>query len=108
VAVTADWFADVGEPEQDPFGPRVEAVGRPIDLAGDTPALNKRLIALLQQEDDLERAGTSCVVRAMPDSTCSACPLRQTDPLDRLTALCTVGVSMERTLTAIAINRAQS
>lgn len=107
MAVTANWFADLrGDNDDDVFGPRVEAVGKPIDLLGDEPKLNERLLGLLRQEDELTQAGTTCAVRDHADSTCSACPLRHTDPLDETTALCNVGVAMERTLTAMAILRA--
>lgn len=105
MAVTANWFADLRDSDDDVFGPRVEDVGKPIDLLGDEPKLNERLLGLLRQEDELAQAGTTCAVRDHADSTCSACPLRRTDPLDAVSALCTVGVTMERTLTAMAILR---
>lgn len=102
----ANWFsADLGQKDDDVFGPRVRDVGQPIDLLGDAPKLNERLNVLLRQEFELEQAGTTCEVRNQSDSTCSACPLRQSDPLEPTTALCNVGVEMERTLTRIAILR---
>ena len=102
----ANWFSDLGAAKDDDvFGPRVRDVGKPIDLPGDAPKLNERLHVLLRQEFELEQAGTTCAVRAQADSTCSACPLRQSDPLEPTTALCNVGVEMERTLTRIAILR---
>ncbi len=102
----ANWFSDLkGSVDDDVFGPRVQDVGKPIDLTGDAPALNERLTGLLRQEFELEQAGTTCEVRNQSDSTCSACPLRQTDPLEAATALCNVGVEMDRVLTRIAIIR---
>ena len=102
----ANWFSNLTTAvDDDVFGPRVRDVGKPIDLLGDAPKLNERLHVLLRQEFELEQAGTTCEVRAQADSTCSACPLRQSDPLEPTTALCNVGVEMERTLTKIAILR---
>lgn len=106
MAVVANWFANLTENEDaDPLGPRVEKVGKPIDLSGDEPKLNEKLVGLLRQEDELRQAGTTCKVRNEDNSTCAVCPLRHTDPLDTMTPLCTVGVAMERTLTAMAIIR---
>ena len=101
----ANWFSNLTTAvDDDVFGPRVQDVGKPIDLQ-DAPKLNERLMALLQREQELAQAGTTCDVRDQNDSICSACPLRQTDPLEATTALCNVGVEMERTLTKIAIAR---
>lgn len=109
MALTADWFEDVGVVEdEDPLGPRVKDVGKPIDLSGDEPKLSQRLLGLLRQEDELATAGTTCEIREHRDSTCAACPLRHTDPLDTMAALCSVGVAMERTLTALVIARAET
>lgn len=106
MALTADWFEDLGTVEEgDPLGPRVADVGKPIDLLGDEPKLNQRLLGLLRQEEELRSAGTTCAIREHRESTCAACPLRHTDPLDTMTALCGVGVAMERTLTALVIAR---
>lgn len=106
MTVTANWFVDLGTVEEDPFGTRPQQVGQPIDLLGGEPALMKRLLALVQQEGDLDEAGTTCSIREQKDATCSACPLRHTDPLEGLTALCNIGVAMERTMTSMAILRA--
>lgn len=108
MALTADWFEDTGVAEDgDPLGPRVADVGQPIDLTGDEPKLTQRLVGLLRQEGELFNAGTTCAIREHRDSTCAACPLRHTDPLDTMAALCSVGVAMERTLTALVIARAE-
>lgn len=109
MAVTADWFNDLGAVgDGDPLGPRIADVGQPIDLLGDEPKLNKRLLSLLRQEEELAAAGTTCDIKGHGDSTCSACPLRHTDPLDTMTPLCKAGVTMERTLTALVIARAKA
>lgn len=106
MTVQAQWFVDLGVVDDDPFGANVKQVGRPIDLLGDEPKLNQRLIGLMQQEESLERAGVSCPIKAQRESVCSACPIRQTDALDPKSALCNVGLTMERTLTSMAILRA--
>lgn len=103
MTVQANWFVDLGVVDDEPFGPR--EAGVPIDLTGDAPELSTRLVALCHQEAALAAAGTVCAVKDAPDSTCSACPLRHTDPLDPATALCNVGVATEQTLTRIAILR---
>jgi hypothetical protein len=109
VAVTANWFQDLGPTvEGDPLGPRVADVGRPIDLTGDEPRLSEHLVALLGQEGDLAAAGTTCALKEHRDMTCMACPLRHTDPLDTMTPLCSIGVQMERTLTALVVARAKA
>lgn len=109
MAVTANWFQDVGTVEEgDPLGARVADVGKPIDLLGDEPRLNQHLIALLGQEGELAEAGTACALKEHRDMTCMACPLRHTDPLDTMTPLCTIGVQMERTLAALVVARAKT
>lgn len=102
MTVKANWFLDVALDDGDPFARHVEDVGLPIDLA-DPPALNQRLIKSLELESHLANSGIRCPVKARPDTTCSACPIRSEDDNEPLTKLCNLGCEQERVSTLLAI-----
>lgn len=112
MAVQANWFlGDLdGVEEPDPLGPaqtRIEDVGTPIDLAGDHAKLNALLVTTLSEEQALFEAGITCAVKDNAQTCCSACPIRRSDDLEPLTALCKVGVRQERLVTLTFIAREQ-
>lgn len=83
----------------------MEDVGRPIDLESGQAKLNERLVASLEAEAKLYDAGITCPVKDNDQSCCSACPIRHTDELDPMTALCGLGLEQERIVTLSVIAR---
>lgn len=112
MGVQANWFLgdlDIAE-GPDPLGPaqtRIEDVGRPIDLEGGVPAINQRVVDLLEQEAKLFDRGITCPVKDNQQAVCSACPIRHRDELDPMTALCGIGLEQERVITLSVIAREQ-
>lgn len=103
--IKADWFDGVvAQDDADPLGPPIERVAEIIEV-GDTAKLNERLQSLMATEARLWDAQVTCAIRDRPDTCCSACPVRRTDPLERLYELCRVGVEQERVVTAMAVQR---
>lgn len=90
---------------KDPFAGveqgRIEELGTPIDLSGDTAELRKQLTGLLDEENRLYTEGTRCEIKQeCEDTVCAVCPMRGS-----LGRLCEVGVEQERLLTSLAIAR---
>lgn len=112
MSVKANWHVELSGlgDDDDPFGPAevvpIERRGKPIDLQ-ERPALNQRLVELINAEAELFNAGITCAIRDAQDTCCSACPIRHTDELDDLTPLCRLGVEQERLLTTLAILHAR-
>jgi hypothetical protein len=99
----ANWhLEDVTVDQSDPFA---APLAQRIDLS-DPAVLRAKLTALMQLEGKLEDRGITCAIRNRPDSCCSACPLRGTSRVQRISALCRVGVEQERTLMAIIVEDA--
>lgn len=103
--VKANWHVDLGDaPGDDPFGerPRVERVGKPIELDNEE-RLQQRLSQTLDREGELDERGVTCALKSDSQVTCAACPLRHLDPLDTMTPLCDVGVEQESLITRLRI-----
>lgn len=101
----ANWYTDV-----DPDGPalgeqsEIERVGKPIDLSG-APALNQRLIELVNMEGVLHARGVRCAIKDRDDTTCSACPVAAEGSTDPLYPLCALGRNQERVSTELGVLR---
>lgn len=108
MSVKAKWFDDVlpDQGDDDPFAetPAVEDVGRPIDLTGQAPRLNERLVELVNAESELFNRGVTCAIKERSDTACSACPVSRKDG-SPLASLCSVGKEQERVCTALAALR---
>jgi hypothetical protein len=100
----ANWFTDVDVHAPPPGQTTIESVGKPIDLRG-APALNQRLIELVNMEGVLHQRGITCPIKDREDSTCSACPVRAERPSDQLHSLCQLGRAQERVATELAVLR---
>lgn len=82
----------------DPFAAPVEDVGVPVRLADGTSELGAELVQLVKRERTLRDDGTSCPIRDMDGTSCSACPIA-----GRYGALCDVGRRQEQLLTELAV-----
>ena len=76
---------------------------KPLDLTSPEPQLRSWLGELLRREGNLDACGTSCPLRGLPDSNCSACPVslalvEEEGDLEqeRLKRLCQIGAEQER------------
>lgn len=113
MGVTANWhLGDLQEVAEgpDPLGPaqaRIEEIGMPIDLEDGQAKLNAVLVGLIQREAVLFSHGVTCDIKDNQQTCCSACPIRNRDELDPLSALCTVGVAQEQVITLAVIAREQ-
>lgn len=87
--------------ESDPFANPPRPVER-IDLT-DPVMLRAKLTALLTLEGKLEDRGITCALKARPNACCSACPLRDTARVQRIRALCRVGLEQEQTLMTMLV-----
>lgn len=101
--VRANWFVDLERAEEDALEVAVEEAGLPIDLDGEEPTLNQRLVELGTQEQFLYGQGVECKVKDRPDTACSVCPLR--DAEGPMAALCKLGVEQEQVSTRLAVLR---
>lgn len=101
MGVRANWHLDhlLADDGRDPLQaseqPRIEELGLPVDLTGDTAALRARLRELLLAE---ERIGEWCEVKEVPGSSCVLCPLRGSHG-----QLCEVGVEQQLVVTTLAV-----
>lgn len=104
MAVRANWHLDhlLKDDGKDPFASteqgRIEELGRPIDLSGDTAQLRSQLMELLHEEEQLYNSGVECPVKDASDTCCNVCPMRGSKG-----KLCEVGCEQERVSTALAI-----
>lgn len=79
--------------DDDPFAEeevpiRVQEVGLPIDLTGESAELSQRLAVNLKAQSDLYNQGVDCPLRWEDEVACSACPVAQADgPHGRLCSL---------------------
>lgn len=103
MAVRANWHVDLDVPE-DVEQLSIESVGKAINLDG-APRLNEELAALVAEECTLYEQGVTCAIKDRSDTTCSACPIRNTDPEHPLARLCQIGCDQERVLTSLAVHR---
>lgn len=103
MGVRANWFVEEHDVDtDDPFD--VEQLGQPIDLSGE-PELNRRLIALAEQERQIYDLGVECPIKDMTDTSCLACPLSCRDEAVLASGLCEVGREQERVATRLAALR---
>src|SRR4051812_13797595 len=103
MGVRANWFVEELDVDtDDPFD--VEQLGQPIDLSGE-PELNRRLIALAEQERQIYDLGVECPIKDMADTSCLACPLSCRDEAVLASGLCEVGREQERVATRLAALR---
>lgn len=105
MSVKANWFAELEGPAKqiDPFAAHAEQLGLEIDLRNPKD-LQRQLRDLLNEEAALYELQVTCGIRDRSDTSCSACPVRRTSALDRLTPLCDLGVQMERVTTTLAVH----
>lgn len=89
------WFA---QPE------RVEDVGTPIVLTGETAELDQALVRTVEREARLYADGVTCKIKDVGDASCHACPLFRQDGSSEA-ELCAVGREQERLCTLIAVRR---
>lgn len=104
MTVKANWFAELDDgpaSQIDPFAAHAEQLGLEIDLR-DPKELQQQLRDLLNAEAALYERKVTCSIRDRSDTSCTACPVRRTNSLDRLTPLCDVGIQMERVTTTLA------
>lgn len=75
---------------------------KPLDLSTPEPQLRQWMGELIRREGNLFDCGTTCPLRDLAESTCSACPVSQADREDgtreemRLAKLCQIGQEQER------------
>jgi hypothetical protein len=106
--VRANWHLDhlLQDDGSDPLAGteqgRIEELGRPIDLSGDTAELRATLMQLLEAESQLFDQGVTCPIKDADDTCCSVCPMKGSKG-----KLCEVGCEQERVLTTLAVARAQ-
>lgn len=90
------------EPQLGALAP-VEEIGAPVRPAadGDERELNRKLVASLLAEGELDAQGVGCAIKGTQGTSCHACPLSRDDdsPHGRL---CRIGREQERLCTAIA------
>lgn len=104
--VRANWHLDhlLQDDGKDPLAVneqgRIEELGMPIDLSGDTAELRALLMDLLAQEETLYNEGVSCEIKDASDTCCVVCPMRGS-----LGKLCDVGCQQERVTTTLAVAR---
>ena len=101
MTVKANWFE--GSVDTQAAGPDVTRVGRLVDLLG-PEELNVKLAALMRDESELYNEGITCPIKDHDASSCVACPIRETDPLERLEPLCTIGVEQDKVITALLVH----
>lgn len=83
----------------------------PVDLDSPEPVLREWLDELIRREGNLFDCGTTCPLRDLPDSNCSACPVSRAHETDgtldemRLTGLCRIGAEQERVLMLLSAQR---
>ena len=102
MTVKATWFTEAVDAEV--AGPDVTHVGRLVDLLG-PDELNVKLAALMQDEGELFNAGITCPIKDHDAASCCACPIRETDPLEPLEPLCSLGVQQDKVITALLVHR---
>lgn len=101
MATRANWFQPVVGELDDPFALPIEAVGVPIDLAGDRARL---IVELVHEVARLDAAGVSCPILQMPDTCCHVCPISEHDGTTAKAELCRAGRSLESALTLLAVS----
>lgn len=79
---------------------RIEELGLPIDLSGDTAELRTLLMDLLAQEETLYNEGLVCEIKDASDTCCTVCPMRGSHG-----KLCDIGCQQERVTTTLAVAR---
>lgn len=75
----------------------------PISLTTAEPKLERWNVELLRQEENLFNAGVVCSIKDLPGTTCSACPLAQTQ--GKKAPLCKVGKQQEQVETTMLAKR---
>lgn len=102
--VRANWHLDhlFKDDGKDPLAVneqgRIEEIGKPIDLSGDTATLRNRLRELFNEEERLFNEGCTCEIKDLADTCCAVCPLRGSHG-----KLCEVGVEQETVETTLAV-----
>lgn len=109
MSLKANWHVEAlladADDSDDDTGPRVEDVGKPIELDADEPRLVTQLVDLVDREKELHRLGVTCAIKDRQETCCSACPIAQPFSGTRAGRLCAIGREQEQLVTAIAVRR---
>jgi hypothetical protein len=110
VTVRPSWHSVAVEvDDSDPFGDdfelpvRVNEVGTPIDLTGDTAKLSGALATNVQQQSELYAQGVDCELRWQDGVICHACPVYQGEHNTPAGHLCRLMREQETLTTLIAV-----
>lgn len=110
MSVRPSWHSVAVEvDDSDPFADdfelpvRVNEVGTPIDLTGDTGKLSQALTSNVEQQSRLYAQGVDCDLRWQPEVTCLACPIYKGDENTAHGRLCRLMREQETLTTLIAV-----